>query len=215
MTLAAAEIEPPRAQSRIRMSEAERSRVLREAAEAVFLRQGYAATNMDEVARQAGMSKRTLYQHYPSKSALFEAVMRDCLEPLTLPAADGQDLRASLCTLLETATRHLLAPRQMAIFRIVISEAHRAPELADAFHSAGPGHGANAMQRRLQVEIDAGRLKLDDAHAAAKLLYGMVLGPRHMMVMLGLQAEPDEAELAMLVRRAVDVFMDGALIRPG
>ncbi|RVT96005.1 TetR/AcrR family transcriptional regulator [Rhodovarius crocodyli] len=202
-----------RSTPRHRMSDTERSALLREAAEVVFLRHGYTATSMDEVARQAGMSKRTLYQHYASKAELFEAVMRDCLEPLTLPPDDGLDFRAASSALLTTATRHLLAPRQMAIFRIVSSEGPRTRELAEAFHRAGPGHGANAMQTLMQAEIDAGRLRIKDAHAAAKMLYGMVLGPRHMMVMLGLEEVPDEAEIAMMVKRAVDIFLQGALVQ--
>ena len=68
--------------ARRRLSETDRCRLLREAAGEVFLRDGYAAAHMDEVARGAGMSKRTLYQHYASKAALFEVVMEDWLAPM-------------------------------------------------------------------------------------------------------------------------------------
>ncbi len=89
--------------ARRRLSDEDRCRLLREAAAEVFLRDGYAAAHMDEVARGAGMSKRTLYQHYPSKAALFEAVMDDGLAPFHLDMAleHHPDLATALRGMLE------------------------------------------------------------------------------------------------------------------
>lgn len=201
---------------RRRLCEADRSRILREAAEAVFLRDGYAAARMDDVAHLAGMSKRTLYQHYPSKAALFEAVMSECLAPIgvdpvmeTLP-----DLRAALRGMLLSFVRQLFHPRQIAIFRLVIAEVKRSPELADAFHRAGPGRGASSLERRLALEMERGRLRLGDAREAARMLFSMALGGAHMWLLLGLRDAPDEAAMVRVVEDAVAVFLDGALV-PG
>ena len=46
-----------------------------DAASAVFREEGFEATSMDRIAERAGASKRTVYNHFPSKDALFEAVM--------------------------------------------------------------------------------------------------------------------------------------------
>ena len=202
--------------ARRRLPELDRYRALREAAEAVFLRDGYADAHMDEVARVAGMSKRTLYQHYPSKEALFEAVMQDSLRPIGIdPAWEHEpDLGAALRGMLLTLTRHLFEPRQVAIFRLVIAGVNRAPELADAFHRAGPGRGADSIERRLAAEIAKGRLWLSDARNGARMLFGIAIGAAHMALLLGLPGPPPEAEMERLVRDAVEVFLRGALRPP-
>lgn len=199
---------------RCRIGEAERCRILREAAEAVFLRDGYAAANMDEVARRAGMSKRTLYQLFPSKAALFEATIEAALAPLHLDSALEwePDLTVALTGILEAASRHLLALRQTAIFRLVIAEVQRSPELAEAFHRASFGRGAGSLQRRIAAEMERGRLRLPDAATGAKMLFGMAMGTTQMKMLLGLRGPPEDEEISRLVREAVSVFLHGALV---
>lgn len=200
--------------ARRRLSDADRCRLLREAAAEVFLRDGYAAARMDDVARGAGMSKRTLYQHYPSKAALFEAVMEDCLAPFGVDMAleHHPDLATALGGMLESLIRYLFEPRQVAIFRLVIAEVKRSPELAEAFHRAGPGRGAGSLERRLAMEIEQGRLRLADATAAARKLFGMATGAAHMFLLLGLGEAPGRVEVARQAADAVDIFLHGALV---
>jgi AcrR family transcriptional regulator len=197
---------------RLPMPEAARCRLLCEAAAEVFLRDGYAEAGMDEVARQAGMSKRTLYQLFPSKAALFEATIAAVLAPLHLDTdlEREPDLAIALAGILEAAGRQLLAPRQIAVFRLVIAEVQRSPELAEAFHRVILARGASALQRRIATEVAQGRLRLDDAEAAARMLYGMALGPTQMMLLLGLRGPPDAAEITRLAHAAVAVFLHGA-----
>ncbi|MDO9500144.1 TetR/AcrR family transcriptional regulator [Falsiroseomonas sp.] len=195
------------------MPEAQRARLLCEAAAQVFLRDGYAAARMDDVARGAGMSKRTLYQLYPSKAALFEATIAEAVAPLHLDMEleRDPDLRRALNGILLAAAQQLLSPTQSAIFRLVIAEGQRSPELAEAFHRVKLSRGPSALQRRLAAEIAAGRLKLADPEAAAHMLFGMVCGARHMMMMLGVCEAPDAATLSAMAQDAVEVFLAGAL----
>ena len=102
----------------------------------------------------------------------------------------------------------------MAIFRLVITEVKRSPEMAGAFYRAGPGRGANSLQRRLAAEIEQGHLRLTDAREAASMLFGMALGSTHIFLMLGLQGPPGRAEVARNVADAVDTFLRGALAAP-
>jgi AcrR family transcriptional regulator len=203
------------APQRRRLAEPDRCRILREAAETVFLRDGYVAANMDEVARRAGMSKRTLYQYYPSKAALFEATIEAALAPLHLDSTLERepDLAVALTGMLVAAARHLLALRQTAIFRLVISEVQRSPELAEAFHRASFAHGTWPLERRIAAEMERGTLDVPGAEDGAKLLYGMALGAVQLKMLLGLRGQPEEAEIAKLARQAVAIFLNGAQVR--
>lgn len=205
-----------RLETRTRAPEADRRQALLEAAEAVFLRQGYAAANMDEVARGAGMSKRTLYQHFASKAELFEAVVAASVAPLCIDTAlveDEPDIARALTGMLEVFARHFLAARQCDLFRLIIAETRRSPEMADAFHRAMTGHCARSLETRIASEIRQGRLQVQDAADAADMLYGMVMGPLHIKVLLGLREPPTEAEITRGIARAVRIFLHGMLSR--
>jgi AcrR family transcriptional regulator len=194
------------------MPEAERRKRLCEAAAGVFLRDGYAAASMEEVARAAGMSKRTLYQVFSSKAALFEETIAAALAPIALDTdlEREPDIRRALTGILVSAANHLLAERQIGIFRLVIGERHCSPELAEATHRVLMSRGASALERRLTAEAAAGRLCLAQPGAAARMLYGMVLGSAQLRLLLGVRHPAGPAEIEALADGAVALFLDGA-----
>lgn len=199
---------------RAAMPSAERRLRLREAAARVFLRDGYTAASMEGVARAAGMSKRTLYQFFPSKAALFEETIAAALAPIALDTELERepDLHQALTGILIAAARHLLAERQIGIFRLAIGERPCSPELAEATFRVLTSRGASALERRLTADTAAGRLRLERPEAAARMLYGMVLGSAQIRLLLGVRHFPDTAEITALAREAVRIFLDGALV---
>lgn len=190
-----------------------RIQTLRKAAKSVFVELGYVAATMDDVARAAGMSKRTVYQLFPSKAALFEAVIEDHLAPLHIDTAleDDPDLEAALVGMLEAVALHVLSPDQAGIFRLLVSEASRSPELVAAFHRAGPGRGAGAIERRILREIASGRIRVTDPGTAVHMLFSMAIGSVQVAVLLGMRELPDRAEISGRVREAVAIFLRGVL----
>ena len=65
------------------VKDAERRRAIIDAALACFLKFGYGKTSLDDIARQAGLSRPLLYKKFPNKEAIFAAVYEDTLEALT------------------------------------------------------------------------------------------------------------------------------------
>ena len=192
-----------------RPSEAERRAALVEAAEPIFLAQGYGATSMDDVAQSVGMSKKTLYQLFPSKEALFEAVVEHFCAPMQAepePAVPGD--RAALERLLGDIAQHILSLRSVALFRVIASEVKRAPELAAAVERSR-GRKTGALERWLAAQAAAGWLRIASPKEAAGMLIGMVIGEPHILMLLGQRPPPDEAEIAARVRLAVSLFLDG------
>ncbi|KAF0224166.1 MAG: Regulatory protein [Rhodospirillaceae bacterium] len=126
-------------------SAAKRAAML-DAAQVCFLDKGYANTSVDEVAARAGVSKATIYAHFASKDALFGAIIcRRCddqaegLSNLSLP--EGQDARTILTAIGLRLMALFLSPEVMGIYRMVIAEAPRHPELAQTWYEAGPLRG--------------------------------------------------------------------------
>jgi len=194
------------------MPEQDRRHTLCEAAATVFMRDGYTAASVDDVARGAGMSKRTVYRFFSSKAALFEATISEALAPLHVDTAIERepDLQAALSGILEAAGRHLLALRTTGIFRLVIAEVQRSPELAETSHRVLVTRGASALQRRIAAEMGGGGLRPGDAEATARMLYGMALGSTQMRMLLGVRGVPTAEEITALASDAVAIFLNGA-----
>ncbi len=174
-------------------SEEERCKRILEAAERVFARVGYGAATMEEMAREAGMSKRTLYAFYADKRELFTAVIGD-VEGFSgkrphVPATAGRDaLIVELHDRLLEMARFALSERQVRITRLIVSEAGNHPELVVDFWSrivmrvqAYLADGLKELQRADE------RLLAYDANWLASAIFGAILSDLHLRALLGRQ----------------------------
>lgn len=126
---------------------AKREQVL-EGGRRVFLREGFAAASTDILAREAGVSKRTLYAYYPSKEELFvDVVRRLTLEnPQTrvldfvqgLQPRSPEELRAALLKLAQKIITTMMQPEDLALLRAIIADSHRFPQLIEILRSTVP-----------------------------------------------------------------------------
>ncbi len=110
-----------------------------EAAKQAFLTGGYAETSMDSIAKGAGVSIKTVYRHFENKDDLFSAVMQAACS--AEPVDQSDDTRA----LFEKAPRlalplaamkyiqHALSTEQVALYRVVLQDAGRFPELGKRY----------------------------------------------------------------------------------
>lgn len=117
--------------------EAERRRLIIEAAERVFSATGYGDATMEQIARDCGMAKKSVYRLYPDKQALFTALINSHEHPAITRRADpaaATEGRQALHDLLLDLARFVFSPRQLRLTRLVISEAGKSPELAQQFY---------------------------------------------------------------------------------
>lgn len=189
-----------------------KKRAVLKAALRLFLEQGFGATSMDAIAREAGVSKATLYAHVKSKEELFAAITATCAEQLLAAHTafeQESDIRAALLRFSREHVALLLSPEGAAMYRIVIAEAPRFPELGRAFYENGPAIRLKALVEYLQRADAAGVLKVDNAPLAAGEFVGMLGGTLHLRAMLGHAHEITPAEQEALVEHAVDTFLRG------
>lgn len=123
---------PPPARQR---RKAERPQELLDAALAQFVSKGLAATRMDDVARQAGVSKGTLYLYYPSKDELFKAVVRNSVVTVLTEGSDIVDrfegpTSELLELLMHTWWSRIGNSKASGIFKLVVADVGNMPELA-------------------------------------------------------------------------------------
>jgi TetR/AcrR family transcriptional repressor of mexJK operon len=181
------------------------------AAKRLFLAGGYATVSMDTVAREAGVSKATLYAHFTGKEALFSAIVA---EGCTAIAAQAEQVAShapstggALREVGRLWMRFLLHPDSMAIHRTVIAECARFPDLARAFYEAGPATGRAWLARWMAEEQRQGRLRADAApEIAADHLMGLLRGDLYLRTVLG-GPVPDERAVQAVIDQAVEVFL--------
>ena len=182
------------------------------AATDLFTHAGYGAVSMDAIAAKAGVSKRTVYSHFPGKDVLFAAVMtRHCG---TVAGADGWVLdpevepRQMLTDRGRRFLKLITSPEAVALFRTVTAEAERFPELGRAFFETGPKCWAGSFEDYLRAQHQKGRLRIPDPTLAAKFLFSLLKDPLHLRCMLGVQGKVTEAEIAAHVENVVDAFLE-------
>jgi AcrR family transcriptional regulator len=181
------------------------------AAGALFMAQGYGATSMDAIARKAGVSKATLYARFRDKEDLFAAIIsaacRRHAESLSGPEIEQGDVGAALRRMARDFLMLLLSPQAGAIYRIVIAEGPRFPELGRVFYESGPRRTLDRLASYLRHADAQGLLRIAEPRSAAEQFAGMLKGDLHLRHLLGLAETPKAAELDRLVDGAVGAFL--------
>lgn len=150
------------------------------AAESLFLQQGYGASSMDQIAEQTGVTKQTVYRYFPSKDALFAAVMNHMQATEFKSYCFGN---GPVADELIGYGKHLLCfhlqPRILGLYRLMLTEGAR-EDLFRTFAKTGP-------QRVLQplIEFLEQRSRLEDPTFCAQMLANMILAPRNQLLMSG------------------------------
>lgn len=184
-----------------------------EAAATLFLQHGYGAVSMDAIAKEAGVSKATLYAHFAGKDALFATLVKqECGQLVTAVSQDELE-RLSPAQALDRIARSfltmLMSPRAVGGYRIVVAEAVRFPELATTFYQAGPSPTMALVSRYLAGATRAGLLAVPDPDVAAEQFLGMLKSHLHLRLLLAMQSTPDPAEIDRLIAAAVGLFTRG------
>ena len=195
-----------------RVESAQLSDRILDVATRLFLADGFGATSIEAVAKQAGISKRTFYHRFRGKEELFEAVVRRLIErwmpPFDAALLDAPSLREALRCAAEYMLDAALTVEGLALHRIVIAEAERFPGLARILHELGAAAGVERIARHLDERIAHGELRpLDSRFAAEQFMLMAVTGPRRRA--LGLGKQLDRAELRSWIDSTVALFLDG------
>jgi TetR/AcrR family transcriptional regulator, mexJK operon transcriptional repressor len=189
-----------------------RERILAAARE-LFLAEGYGLTSIEAVAKRAAVSKRTFYDRFDDKAALFAAVvhgiMEDIRPPPEVPLIEGATLEQILFRIAMFILRAGLKPQAVALHRLVNAEAARFPELVRAV--AGDGimvEATDLIGGLLDREFGASRLARENREFAATQFIFMVLSVPQRRAM-GYGEPMSESELEGWAAKVVDLFLGG------
>ncbi|HVW53121.1 MAG TPA: TetR/AcrR family transcriptional regulator [Trinickia sp.] len=180
-----------------------RSAIL-DGAKTVFLRGGFGLATMDDVASAAGVGKQTVYRHFGSKEALFVGLVSSMCAQVGgfLASAQGEQSddapEVELRKLGWVLARSLIAPDYLRLYRAIVAEAERLPELGQVFYE----NGAKVV-RAFAAKILRKRFDESTAALRAATFVQLVLGDAYLELSIGYTVPDVEARFALQIDEAV------------
>ena len=191
----------------------EKQHLVLDAATTIFLAHGYSASTTDMIQRQASVSKATMYACFPNKEAIFAAVIeQQCTEmAMAINAIEivSNDISETLSQLGHAYLRIVLSEKGMALYRVVIGDAPRFPELARKFYLSGPLVAMTVVAKKLSIAANNGEINLQDIgiESAASLFVSLVRAEGHTEQLMHPNAHASEAQIDRWVQSAVTFFI--------
>ena len=186
---------------------AKREEILLAAAQ-VFREEGYETTSMDRIAERAGASKRTVYNHFGSKEALFHAVLSDLIEAQIaakqIPWDPDRPLAEQLRAFALAKGAIAEDEASMALMRVVLSQAIRDPAVIEPFLERFTRE-EDALVAWLGEAHAAGALEVPDPELAASLFWATAGGALFWPVAIGLPPDPQSRE--RMIEELVETFL--------
>lgn len=179
---------------------------VRRGARQVFLREGFAGASVDEIAREARVSKATLYAYFPDKDLMFKDAMvsafqQDEASPIR-PIASDTPVRDGLPKLVAALTHWLNAPRQLEYSRLAASEALRFPDFGRAYRNHIDDLVEIPVREQLEAWANRGELAIDDVETATRQLLRLCEARS-----FGEAKRPGKAKLQETIECTVSLFL--------
>ena len=194
-------------------SDEETRAIIYEAARREFAAHGFAATSMERVARDAGVSTKTLYRLVPNKPSLFEAMITERIDRLVsgvrLRACEGRDIAAGLRDALMVCGELILDANVIAMQQMILSDNDKFPDIAETFYRRAITPTQDTLASWLRTQHRRGLLMVDDADAAAGMLLGMLAFQPQRAVMYGHAPAPTREQLEQRVAACTKLFLEG------
>lgn len=166
----------------------ERRRSILDAAEDLFLEQGYDRVTLGAIVRRSGGSLATVYELFGNKQGLLRAVVgrrKDEGMGGLLDIPKDESPAETLHRYAHQCYAFVTAPRSVALLRIVIGETLAHPEFGREFHQDMNSGPAGLLAARFGEWTAQGRAAIDDPEAAVELFFAMVMCDAPLKAMLG------------------------------
>ncbi|MDM1272938.1 TetR/AcrR family transcriptional regulator [Acinetobacter indicus] len=187
-----------------------RQRIL-ESAKSLFLKQGYHGSSMNEIARDAGVTKLTVYNHFQDKATLFTCAIEDTCEALIMARppqlstdSNFQQALAQLCAL---SLEIVYLPEAIKLEYLLLDLASQQSPLLQQFYQASHQKLNQVWQHFFQQAIALGFIPNRPLEQLIQLMLSLLLGQRHHEILLGIRPIPAAEEQQQLIQSSIQLFL--------
>ena len=187
-----------------------RAKIL-QAAKSIFLKMGYHATNMNQIAKEAGVTKLTVYNHFQDKANLFTcAIEESCEESIRAKQFEltpESDFRQALYLMCQRALSIIYLPEAMKLDRVLFELAAEQNPLTQQFFDASHTRMCHVWCGFFEQAITLNFIQADAPLKQTELIISLMLGIRHQQVLLGLAPVPTADEIDQIIQHAIEIFL--------
>lgn len=187
-----------------------RAKIL-QAAKSIFLKMGYHATNMNQIAKEAGVTKLTVYNHFQDKANLFIcAIEESCEESIRAKQFEltpESDFRQALYLMCQRALSIIYLPEAMKLDRVLFELAAEQSPLTQQFFDASHTRMCHVWCDFFEQAIAFKFIQADAPLKQTELIISLMLGIRHQQVLLGLAPVPTADEIDQIIQHAIEIFL--------
>lgn len=182
-----------------------------EGAKRVFMRLGFDAASMNDITREAGVSKGTIYVYFENKEDLFGAIIEQERQRITLMLKDilagSEEVEDGLYRFGMGFATHITAPQTINAMRTLIGVTTRMPKLCSRFFHS-PANVRTVLEDFIKRHVALGNLEVEDTDLAARQFIELASGTFFKLRLFGdLDDVPPESDLDRTVRSAIRMFM--------
>ncbi|MGL5402556.1 MAG: TetR/AcrR family transcriptional regulator [Acinetobacter sp.] len=187
-----------------------RAKIL-QAAKSIFLKMGYHATNMNQIAKEAGVTKLTVYNHFQDKGNLFIcAIEESCEESIRTKQFEltaDSDFKQALQLMCQRALSIIYLPEALKLDCLLFELAAEQSPLNQQFFDASHTRMCHVWCDFFEQAIAFKFIQADAPLKQTELIISLMLGIRHQQVLLGLAPVPTANEIDQIIQHAIEIFL--------
>lgn len=187
-----------------------RAKIL-QAAKSIFLKMGYHATNMNQIAKEAGVTKLTVYNHFQDKGNLFIcAIEESCEESIRTKQFEltaDSDFKQALQLMCQRALSIIYLPEALKLDCLLFELAAEQSPLTQQFFDASHTRMCHVWCDFFEQAIAFKFIQADAPLKQTELIISLMLGIRHQQVLLGLVPVPTADEIDQIIQHAIEIFL--------
>jgi TetR/AcrR family transcriptional repressor of mexJK operon len=187
-----------------------RAKIL-QAAKSIFLKMGYHATNMNQIAKEAGVTKLTVYNHFQDKGNLFIcAIEESCEESIRTKQFEltaDSDFKQALQLMCQRALSIIYLPEALKLDCLLFELAAEQSPLTQQFFDASHTRMCHVWCDFFEQAIAFKFIQADAPLKQTELIISLMLGIRHQQVLLGLAPVPTADEIDQIIQHAIEIFL--------
>ena len=187
-----------------------RARIL-QAAKSIFLKMGYHATSMDQIAKEAAVTKLTVYNHFQDKANLFIcAIEESCEESIRTKQFEltaDSDFKQALQLMCQRALSIIYLPEALKLDCLLFELAAEQSPLTQQFFDASHTRMCHVWCDFFEQAIAFKFIQADAPLKQTELIISLMLGIRHQQVLLGLAQVPTADEIDQIIQHAIEIFL--------